>query len=98
MSNVTFRDFASALMSDKLVLAAEHLSSLLGLEPAAATTATQYFAARTEAEPQFMMKAMGLRPIVEGQDHAGACVLLAECFNLAPEQATASATVLLAQY
>ena len=96
MSKVTFRDFAGAIMATEHERAAQVLSALLGLDAPTAATATSAFVAKMAADPQFVIKAMGLRAVVEQKDHDGATGLLRECFDLAAEQAAASATVLLA--
>jgi hypothetical protein len=51
-----------------------------------------------EADPSFMMKAMGMRTAVESKNVGDVQTLLEACFALAPEQAATSATSLLAQY
>jgi hypothetical protein len=62
MAEVTFRDFAAAIMKGDAGAASAALQPLLGLDPAAAQAATQHFQAQSAAAgPAFMAKAMGLR-------------------------------------
>jgi hypothetical protein len=78
---LTFRDFAAAVMGNDLAKASSVLEVLLGLQPAAAGAATQRFHEQMSASPAFMMKAMGLRPVVESGDAARLRELLAELFG-----------------
>jgi hypothetical protein len=92
----TFRDFASALADGDDAAAAGVLTELLGLDGAGAAKATAHFRAQLDASPQFMMKAMGMRGVVEARDVERLRALLEECFGLPDGQAAAS--VLLARY
>lgn len=83
MPELTFRDFAGAIMQNDRVRAAEILQELLGLAPAQATGAADHFAQQMAAQGQgFMMKSMGLRTALTSgtDDQIGA--LLGECFGL----------------
>lgn len=76
MAEVTFRDFAGAIMGGDTARAAEVLQTLLGLEASAATTAATHFQTSMTADPAFMSKAMGLRTAVTGgTDHEIASLL-----------------------
>jgi hypothetical protein len=95
MADVTFRDFAGAIMKGDVEAAGVVLQQLLGLDPAAAATAAQYFQSQVAAVgPAFMGKAMGLRAAVSNGSEAEIGALLADCFGLAGAPlATASATL-----
>lgn len=93
MPDVTFRDFAMAVMQNQLPAAATHLQTLLGLDESAATAATAHFKARM-ADPAFMPKAMSLRNAVTTGSDAEIGDLLGECFGLdTAQRVTALATV-----
>jgi hypothetical protein len=107
MAEVTFRDFAAAIMKGDADAASAALQPLLGLDPAAARAAAQHFQAQFGAAgPAFMAKAMGLRTALAGGAAAGTAVagdggvdaelgaLLGDCFGLADAPlATAIATL-----
>jgi hypothetical protein len=97
-SKPTFRDFVGSLMGSDHDAAARTLQSLLTLDGPAARVATEHFVSKMEADPSFMMKAMGMRTAVESKNVGDVQTLLEACFALAPEQAATSATSLLAQY
>ena len=62
MADVTFRDFAGAIMKGDVEAAGHVLQPLLGLDAATARGAAQHFQAQSVAGgPAFMGKAMGLR-------------------------------------
>lgn len=83
MSNVTFRDFAGAVMRGDAAAGARVLEQLLVLEPEVATKATAHFQDQMAAGgPTFMGKAMGLRTAVASGSDAEISALLAECFGL----------------
>jgi hypothetical protein len=95
MAEVTFRDFAGAVMRGDAPAAAGILETLLALDPAAAAAATAHFQAQmTSGGPAFMGKAMGLRTAVQSGTDAEIGALLADCFGLA-EPARASAVAAL---
>ena len=81
MAELTFRDFAGAIMQGDTVRASTVLQELLSLSPDQATASTAHFAARSK-EPAFMMKAMGLRAAVAGDSDDDISELLTDCFGL----------------
>jgi hypothetical protein len=81
MSELTFRDFAGALMGGDRAKAASVLEQLLGLTPDTATAASSYFESRMK-DPAFMPKAMGLRTAVTTGTDAEISVLIEQCFGL----------------
>ena len=95
MADVTFRDFAGAIMKGDVDAAGAVLQQLLGLDAAAAGAAAQHFQAQSTAVgPAFMGKAMGLRTAVAGGSEAEIGALLRDCFGLADAPlATAVATL-----
>jgi hypothetical protein len=98
-NELTFRDFAAAVMAGKASDAAGVLSELLALEPAAAATATTHFQDQAKSGGQaFMMKAMGLRQAVAAPDDAPARELLASCFGLTGGALDGAVTALRARY
>ena len=97
MPEITFRDFAAAIMQNDRPRAAEILQELLRLDPEHATGAASHFAQQMAAQGQgFMMKSMGLRTALTSgsDDQIGA--LLHECFGL-DHDATAAAVQALRQ-
>ena len=93
MPDVTFRDYAMAVMQNQVPAAVGHLQTLLGLDDNHAQTATPFFKERV-TDPSFMPKAMGLRQAVTSGSDDEIGDLLVECFGLDPAQrATAVATV-----
>jgi len=97
VAELTFRDFAGAIMAGDTVRASTVLQELLSLTPDQATASTAHFSARSK-EPAFMMKAMGLRTAVTSgsDDEIGA--LLAECFALEGDARTAAIAAIRARY
>jgi hypothetical protein len=95
MADVTFRDFAGAIMKGDVDAAGTVLQQLLGLDAGGARAAAQHFQAQVAAQgPAFMGKAMGLRTAVAGGSDAEIGALLHDCFGLADAPlATATATV-----
>jgi hypothetical protein len=99
MSDVpTFRDFAGAVMQNDMPAAARVLENLLGIDSAHAQSAAAHFQAQMQSDPQFMMKAMGMRAVVEQKDEAGLVALLGECFALDAALREAAAKTVLARY
>ena len=96
---LTFRDFAAAVMGGKPEEAARVLGVLLALDEPAATAATAHFqdGARSGGQP-FMMKAMGLRQAVTAPDEAPARELVAACFGLEGATLDAAVAALRARY
>jgi hypothetical protein len=98
MAEVTFRDFAGAVMGNDTARAAEVLQELLGLDGASAAAAAGHFQRSMTADPAFMSKAMGLRAAVTGGTDAEIAALLADCFGLGPSAAPSAVTALRAKY
>ncbi len=98
MAEITFRDFAGALMGNDHALAAQHLEALLGVDGATAAAGTEHFVAQMKASPAFMAKAMSMRSVVEGADRGALVALLAECFALPAPTAESAADTLLSRY
>jgi len=83
MAELTFRDFAGAIMKGDVDAAGAVLQQLLGLDDDAARTAARYFQTQATAQgPAFMGKAMGLRTAVTGGSETEIGALLADCFGL----------------
>jgi hypothetical protein len=99
MADVTFRDFAGAVMGNDLARASEVLQLLLGLESEPATAATAHFREQmASGGPAFMAKSMGLRTAVTSGTDAEIAALLGECFALAPPAVDAAVVKLRAKY
>jgi hypothetical protein len=97
-SQVTFRDFAGAIMGSDVAGAARTLETLLGLEASAALAATTHFQSSISADPSFMMKAMGLRTAVTSGSDDDIRARLTDCFGLAEPAARAATLVLRTNY
>ena len=97
MSELTFRDFAGAVMGGDAERAAEVLSQLLGVELSDARSATSIFSARMAEGPEFVQKAMSMRGAVAAKDETLLRGLLVDCFGLTGEQANGAAATLLAR-
>ena len=83
MADVTFRDFAAAIMKGDVEAAGAVLQPLLGLPADDARAAAQHFHSRsTSVGPAFMGKAMGLRTAMASGSDAEIGALLGECFGL----------------
>jgi hypothetical protein len=83
MADVTFRDFAAAIMRGDVDAAGATLEPLLGLDAAQAQAAAQHFHAQSMAQgPAFMGKAMGLRTATASGSDAELGSLLRDCFGL----------------
>ena len=81
MSELTFRDFAGAVMTGNDARASEVLATLLELPPERAAAATSHFRTRM-ADPAFMPKAMGLRTAVTSGTDDQIFELLVDCFGV----------------
>jgi hypothetical protein len=81
VADVTFRDFAGAVMQGNLTAAATVLETLLELPADQATRATEHFRSRM-ADPAFMPKAMSLRTAVSAGTEEQIGALLGDCFGL----------------
>lgn len=83
MADVTFRDFAAAIMKGDVEAAGAVLQPLLGLPADDARAAALHFHAQsTSIGPAFMGKAMGLRTAIAGGSNTEIGALLGECFGL----------------
>lgn len=92
MAELTFRDFAGAIMRGDTAGAATVLQTLLALGPEAAGPAAERFRSRmTGGDPAFMQKAMGLRTAVTTGSDAEIGALLEDCFGL--DEATRATSV-----
>lgn len=98
MSELTFRDFAGAVMQNDMAAAARVLETLLGIDADRAAAAAAHFQQQMSSDPSFMMKAMGMRTVVEAKDQAGLTQLLTDCFALDGELAQQAATTVLSRY
>jgi hypothetical protein len=81
MAELTFRDFAGAVMTGDTARAATVLQELMALSPDQATAATAHFRGRM-SDPAFMPKAMGLRTAVQSGSDDEISGLLGDCFGL----------------
>jgi len=95
MADVTFRDFAGAIMQGNVDAAGGVLQQLLGLPAEGARAAAEHFHTQSTAQgPAFMGKAMGLRAAMTSGVDSEIGALLSECFGLAGAPlATAIATL-----
>src|SRR4051794_24064839 len=98
MSELTFRDFAGAIMGNDTARGAEVLAELLGLDAETALGATKHFQSSMTSDPSFMSKAMGLRGAVTGGTDAEIAALVADCFGLTSESIPAAVTALRKKY
>ena len=98
MTQLTFRDFAGAIMGGDVARAAEVLGELLALDAAGATAATTHFQTNISADPAFMGKAMGLRTAVTSGTDAEIGALLADCFALKGAAVTSAVAELRKRY
>ena len=81
MANVTFRDFAGAIMQGNVDAAGGVLQQLLGLPAEGARAAAEHFHTQSTAQgPAFMGKAMGLRAAMTSGVDSEIGALLSECF------------------
>ena len=97
MAELTFRDFAGAIMQGDTMRASTVLQELLALTPAQAGASTSHFAARSK-DPAFMMKAMGLRTAVTSGTDAEIGALLTDCFGLDGDARTSAVAAIRARY
>ena len=97
MAELTFRDFAGAIMQGDTVRASTVLQELLSLTPDQATASTAHFAARSK-EPAFMMRAMALRAAVASDSDDDISALLTECFGLDGDARTSAIVAIRARY
>jgi hypothetical protein len=95
---LSFRDFAGAVMEGNLTRGGEVLETLLGLDAAAAVSAAEFFQSQMQSGPDFMMKAMGMRTVVTEGSEEQLIELLADCFDLHGDAARSSAKAVLARF
>src|SRR4051794_4833501 len=98
MAELTFRDFAGAIMGGNTERAAEVLEELLGLDKPAATGAAAHFLKSMAADPAFMGKAMGLRAAVTGGTDQDVGALLGDCFGLQGDAVAPAVAALRQKY
>src|SRR5688572_2193283 len=99
MSDVTFRDFAGAVMSGDTSRASQVLETLLALPADQADAATSYFRTRaTSGDPAFLPKAMQLRTAVTSGTDDEIFAILGECFGLTTDQRDSALAALRARY
>ncbi len=94
---VTFRDFAAAVMTNDLEAARGVLATLLGLPPPRTETAALHFRARM-ADPAFMPKAMSLRTAVTSGSDDEIRALLGDCFGLGDADCSTALAALRTRY
>jgi len=97
MADVTFRDFAGALMQGKRDDATAMLEPLLGLTGDAAARAANHFGDRIN-DPAFMMKAMGLRNAVTSGTDDDIGDILVDCFGLDETQRAGAVAAVRKRY
>jgi hypothetical protein len=97
MADLTFRDFAGALMQGDRPCATTMLEQLLGLATPDASRATDYFGDRLK-DPAFMVKAMGLRNAVASGSDEDIASILGECFGLTEAQRPAAVAAVRKRY
>jgi hypothetical protein len=98
MADVTFRDFAGAVMGNDVDKAASVLAELLGLDDARARAAAAHFQTQMKQSPDFMMKAMGLRTAVTSGSDDAIRSLLGDCFGLEGDDVTTAVDALRRRY
>ena len=95
---VTFRDFAGAVMQGDMQKGAEVLTVLLGVDAPTASAAATFFQQGMTSGPDFMMKAMGMRTVVTGGTEAELLGLLGDCFDLHGDVADRAAKAIFARF
>ncbi|AKV02658.1 hypothetical protein AKJ09_09321 [Labilithrix luteola] len=98
MSELTFRDFAGAIMGNDLTRAGEVLEELVGLDKAAGVAAATHFQQNMASDPAFFTKAMGLRQAVTSGTDEEIASLLGDCFGLAGAAIPAAVVALRKRY
>jgi hypothetical protein len=99
MPEVTFRDFAAAVMSNDLPGAARVLETLLALDGKKAAAAAGFFKKEMGSGGQaFMMKAMGLRMALTEGRNEDVVAVLTDCFGLRGADLDRAASALRARY
>jgi len=97
MADVTFRDFAGAVMGGDRAKAASVLEVLLGASPETAAAATGVFVSKM-SDPAFMPKAMGLRTAVTSGTDEELGILVEQCFGLHGPALESAVAALRARY
>jgi len=98
-ADVTFRDFAGAIMTGNTDEAARVLGILLDLEPPAAHAAAAHFSEGMKTKgADFMTSAMTLRTAVTSGEDREIRKLLADCFGLSGPAVDRSVTALRHRY
>jgi hypothetical protein len=97
VGELTFRDFAGAVMTGDAARASTVLQELLALSPDQAAAATAHFRGRM-SDPAFMPKAMGLRTAVQGGSDEDISALLTDCFGLDGDANTGALAALRTRY
>ena len=97
MAELTFRDFAMAVMQGNAEQASTMLETLLGLPSPQARTAAEHFRSRA-ADPAFLPKAMSLRTAVTSGSDAEIGDLLVDCFGLDADARATAVTAIHARY
>jgi hypothetical protein len=97
-NELTFRDFAGALMGADLDRASEVLSTLLAVDGDTARKATDFFQQQMQSGPEFMMKAMGMRQAVTEGSKEQLVELMGDCFDLRDEAGAAAADAVWQRY
>jgi hypothetical protein len=99
MAEVTFRDFAGAVMTGDTARAQQVLETLLALPPDQAQAATAFFRAKaTSGDPAFLPKAMQLRAAVTTGTDDDIYAILVECFGLTSAQRDAVISAVRTRY
>ena len=96
--DVTFRDFAGAVMGGDMNAAGGVLEKLLALSPEGAQAAATHFQTQMSSGPEFMGKAMGLRQVVQSGDDAAIGGLLGEVFGLEGDALTGAVAEIRRRY
>ena len=98
MADVTFRDFAGAIMGNDTARAGEVLQQLLGVSTEDGVAGAAHFQARMTADPSFVQQAMGLRAAVTGGSDQDIAALLGDCFGIGGDAVAPAVAALRKQY
>ena len=98
MAELTFRDFAGAIMGNDTARAGEVLQVLLGVSAEGGVAAATHFQKSMTADPSFMGKAMGLRAAVTGGSDEDLAALLGDCFGVSGDAVAPAVTALRKHY
>jgi hypothetical protein len=97
MAELTFRDFAGAIMQGDQARAASVLQDILALSPDLAVSSSAHFAANMK-DPSFMPKAMSLRTAVTAGSDDEIKALLGDCFGLEGDAQISALRAIHARY